>query len=429
MQIKQHYAAIDAMIGRIRERFTGEDAYIAEVFAACLQNTLQSTIQFDGEGNIFVATGDIPAMWLRDSTSQLVPFIRFAEAEPDIREILLRLSRRQMALIRLDPYANAFNMGETGSPWQGDGTEMQPAIWERKYEIDSLCYPVQLSWLMWKNAGITEQFDAGWIEAVRTILRTFRTEQDHEHRSPYRFQRTNCPFTDTLSREGKGALVKPNIGLIWSGFRPSDDACVYGYHIPSNLFAAVILGYAAEIARAFYRDEALAAEAEALAAEVRAAVAKYALPPVPPEMPAPFYAYEVDGFGQYLIMDEANVPSLLALPLLGACAADDPIYQNTRRLMLSEANPYYYSGKCLHGIGSPHTPVSYVWDIALAVEGLTTNDSEEKLRLIRTMARNDAGTKLMHEGIHVDDPTRFTRPWFSWANSMFCELVMNFCGV
>lgn len=425
MQIQPHYQSIDAMIERVRQRFTDDDAYIAEVFAACLQDTLQKTIAFSPAGEIFVVTGDIPAMWLRDSTSQLLPFLRFAVDEPDIREILLRLNRRQMKLISIDPYANAFNMGAEGSIWVSDDTDMKPELWERKYEIDSLCFPVQLSYKMWKSAGITEQFDEGWREAVRLIIKTFRTEQNHEENSPYHFRRADCVYTDTLSRDGRGALVKSGIGLVWSGFRPSDDACVYGYLIPSNMFAAVILDYISEIARAFYSDEALASEAEAFSREIREALARYA---VMPNVPKPFYAYEVDGFGQYLFMDDGNVPSLMSLPMLGWCEPDDPIYLNTREKILSQSNPYYYSGKCLRGVGSPHTPPDYVWDIALAVEGLTTRDKDRKLELIRMMVNNDAGTKLMHEGIHVDDPTVYTRPWFSWANSMYCELVMDYCG-
>ena len=425
MQIQPHYQSIDAMIEQVRQRFTGDDAYIAEVFAACLQDTLQKTIAFSPAGEIFVVTGDIPAMWLRDSTSQLLPFLRFAVDEPDIREILLRLNRRQMKLITIDPYANAFNMGAEGSIWVSDDTDMKPELWERKYEIDSLCFPVQLSYKMWKSAGITEQFDEGWRDAVRLIIKTFRTEQNHEENSPYHFRRADCVYTDTLSRDGRGALVKSGIGLVWSGFRPSDDACVYGYLIPSNMFAAVILDYVSEIARAFYNDEALASKAEAFSREIREALARYA---VMPNVPKPFYAYEVDGFGQYLFMDDGNVPSLMSLPMLGWCEPDDSIYLNTREKILSQSNPYYYSGKCLRGVGSPHTPPDYVWDIALAVEGLTTRDNDRKLELIRMMVNNDAGTKLMHEGIHVDDPTVYTRPWFSWANSMYCELVMDYCG-
>ena len=426
MKIKEHYAAIDATIEKVRDYFRDDDPYLAEVFASCLQDTLQKTIHFSEDGAIFVATGDIPAMWLRDSTSQLTPFIRFANDEPDIREILLRLADRQMQLIRLDPYANAFNMGADGSPWMKDHTQMRPELWERKYEIDSLCYPFHLSYLMWKQAGITEHFTPEWLETARLVMKTFRTEQDHENNSTYRFQRDDCVYTDTLSRDGKGALVKGNIGLIWSGFRPSDDACAYGYLIPSNMFAAVTLSRISEIAETVYGDSALAREAEVFSAEVRAAIREYG---VMRHMGKEFYAYEVDGFGQYLVMDDANVPSLMAMPLLGWCDPDDELYRNTREVMLSQQNPYYYSGKLLRGIGSPHTPPDYVWDVALSVQGLTSKSRDEKREMIRLMAHNDAGTKLMHEGIHVDDMYRYTRPWFSWANSMYCELVLDYCGL
>lgn len=426
MQIKAHYPAVDAAIEAVRRRFTGADAHIAEVFASCLENTLQKTIRFDDDGGVFVVTGDIPAMWLRDSTSQFTPFIRFAREEPDIREILLRLSHKQMQLILLDPYANAFNMGAEGSIWVTDRTDMKPELWERKYEIDSLCYPFELSWKLWKEAGETAQFTEQWREAARLAIDTFRTEQDHEANSKYFFERQNCPFHDTLSRDGRGALVKGGIGLIWSGFRPSDDACVYGYLIPSNMFAAVILGYIAEIARDIYGDEALSKEAAEFAGQLRRAIAEYG---VVQHKGPPYYAYEVDGFGQYLVMDDANVPSLLAMPLMGWCGADDDMYRRTREVILSEQNPYYYTGERLRGIGSPHTPPRYVWDVALAVEGLTTDDAEAQLALIRMMADNDDGTNLMHEGVHADDPSRYTRPWFSWANSMYCELVMRYCGI
>ena len=151
------------------------------------------------------------------------------------------------------------------------------------------------------------------VRSAKTVIRVFRTEQDHENASPYTFERENCSFTDTLSRDGKGALVKSNVGLIWSGFRPSDDACVYGYLIPSNMLASVILGNIAEIAREIYHDEKLAEEADAFSEEVRNAIETLAILPA---QKTEYYAYEVDGFGQYLVMDDANLPSLLAMPTM-----------------------------------------------------------------------------------------------------------------
>lgn len=426
MKIKARYSVIDNMTARIREFFPEEDSRVAKVFENCISNTLQKTIHVQEDGSVYVITGDIPAMWLRDSACQLLPFLRFAKEEPEIRKILVKLVEKQMSCILLDPYANAFSVSADASGWMEDKTDMKPELWERKYEIDSLCHPVKLAWKLWKETGTTEHFTSEWKSAAKKIIETFRTEQDHEGSSPYRFERKNCVFTDTLSREGKGALVKSNIGLIWSGFRPSDDACAYGYFIPANMFASVILGHISEIAENVYGDLELAKEAAAFSKEVRDAIEKYAVIPCSEK---DYYAYEVDGFGQYLVMDDANIPSLLSMPFLGWCDKEEEKYLNTRAVVLSEQNPYYYKGKYLCGVGSPHTPAGYVWDIAVAVQGLTSSDREEQYNCIKMMVENDAGTGLMHEGVYADDPSHYTRPWFSWANSMFCELVMDYCGL
>lgn len=421
--MKNQYAAIDRMIDRVKGVFSGEDGRVGQVFENCIGDTLDNTVKRMEDGSVYVITGDIPAMWLRDSACQLMPYVRFAAQEPGIREILVKVIETQARCILLDPYANAFTLPGTTSIWTSDRTAMKPGIWERKYETDSLCHPVNLAWTLWKKAGTTEHFTPAWKRAAERIVETLQTETDHENRSEYRFQRDDCVFTDTLSRDGMGALVKPGIGLIWSGFRPSDDSCVYGYFIPANMFAAVTLERIGEISEEVYGDHALAGRARSFAAGVRRAIGEYA---VLPHTAKPYYAYEVDGFGQYLVMDDANIPSLLALPLLGWCDADDRLYLNTREVILSEHNPFYYEGKYLRGIGSPHIPVRYVWHIALAVQGLTAADCREKLDCIRQMVNSDAGTGMMHEGVFVDDPACYTRPWFSWANAMFCELVMDY---
>ena len=421
--MKNQYAAIDRMIDRVRGVFSGEDGRVGQVFENCIGDTLDNTVKRMEDGSVYVITGDIPAMWLRDSACQLMPYVRFAAQEPGIREILVKVIETQARCILLDPYANAFTLPGTTSIWTSDRTAMKPGIWERKYETDSLCHPVNLAWTLWKKAGTAEHFTPAWKRAAERIVETLQTETDHENRSEYRFQRDDCVFTDTLSRDGMGALVKSGIGLIWSGFRPSDDSCVYGYFIPANMFAAVTLERIGEISEEVYGDRALAERARSFAAGVRRAIGEYA---VLPHTAKPYYAYEVDGFGQYLVMDDANIPSLLALPLLGWCDADDRLYLNTREVILSEHNPFYYEGKYLRGIGSPHIPVRYVWHIALAVQGLTAADCREKLDCIRQMVNSDAGTGMMHEGVFVDDPACYTRPWFSWANAMFCELVMDY---
>ena len=257
------------------------------------------------------------------------------------------------------------------------------------------------------------------------MIEVFKTEQNHEENSPYYFERSNCIYTDTLSREGKGALVKKNIGLTWSGFRPSDDACIYGYLIPSNMLASVVMDNLREIAQEVYKDQELAKEAGDLSTEIREAVEKYAI--VAGEA-KDFYAYEVDGFGQYNVMDDANLPSLLSMPYIGYCDRENERYQNTREMILSERNPYYFPGKVLTGIGSPHTDTRYVWSMSLCMQGITSDDKEEKEAIFKMLENSDGGTNLMHESIFADDDTKYTRPWFSWANSVFCEFVMDYLG-
>lgn len=424
MSEKNRYKAIADMIEKVKTEF-GVDHKLAKLFENCISNTLETTIRRQEDGSVFVITGDIPAMWLRDSSCQLRPFLLFAGEEPEIEDMIVGLIRRQMQCILIDPYANAFNESANGNGFQTDHTQMKPELWERKYEIDSVCYPFQLSYLLWKNTGCTRQFDETWLRAAKTAVEVFKREQDHERNSEYLFERTNCVHTDTLSRGGKGALVKGNIGLTWSGFRPSDDACTYGYLIPSNMLAAVVLSGMAEIAEKICGDSAFAAEAGALSKEIREAVEEYA---IVPGRETEFYAYEVDGFGQYNIMDDANLPSLLSMPYLGYCDRTNERYQNTRSVILSEWNPYYYEGSYLRGIGSPHTSCGYVWTIALCIQGLTSDSEAERREIFDMLCRSDADTCLMHESIKADDPTHYTRPWFSWANSVFCEFVMDYLG-
>lgn len=434
--------AIERILRTVRETFCHDPA-VADIFEACYTNTLDTTVKRKSDGTTYVITGDIPAMWLRDSTAQLRPYLIPAREDPDICEMIVGLVKRQFAYIHIDPYANAFNEEANGRCWAHDETEMDPWVWERKYEIDSLCYPVQLAYLLWKHTGVTGHFDDSFIRGIRHILDVFETEMDHENLSRYTFSRRDCVYTDTLSRDGRGAHVKPNTGLIWSGFRPSDDACVYGYLIPSNMFASVILEYIHEIMQFMSAEYSvmegdgsdggqaedirqLGERALTMSRIVRDAVERFGVTKV--EDLGSVYAYEVDGYGQYHMMDDANVPSLLSMSYIGYRPDDAGTAANTRAYILSERNPYYYRGKCASGIGSPHTPVMYIWHISMAMEGLTSESREEKYAVIRKMIETDGKTGLMHEGFHVDDPTCFTREWFSWANALFCELVLQCCG-
>lgn len=413
------------LIEEVKGKLKGEDKLI-KMFENCYTNTLDTTVKKMEDGSTYVITGDIPAMWLRDSVCQLRPYYFLAEKDEEIADMIEGLVKRQMMYILIDPYANAFNETDNGACWEKDETDTCDWIWERKYEIDSLCFPLQMSYLLWKNTGRTGQFDEKFVEAAEKILEVWRIEQDHEGKSKYSFIRKNCPHTDTLSRDGKGALVKSNIGLTWSGFRPSDDACQYGYLIPSNMFAVVVLEYLTEIARVVLKNEELAKKAEALSKEIREAIETHGV--VNHHRFGKVYAYEADGFGQYNFMDDANVPSLLSIPYLGYTTDDNEIYQNTRKMILSEANPYYFKGTEAKGIGSPHTPTNYIWHISLAMQGLTSNNQDYKREMLEIMKNTDDNKNLMHEGFHVDDPSKYSREWFSWANAMYCELLLDYLG-
>ncbi|HOO26823.1 MAG TPA: glycoside hydrolase family 125 protein [Lachnospiraceae bacterium] len=418
-------ATVEELIEVVKAEFA-DDKKIGKMFEKCFSNTLDTTVKKLPDNTSFVITGDIPAMWLRDSVCQLRPYLILSGNNEEIAAVIAGLIKRQMEFIQKDPYANAFNEEANGMGHQEDHTEMKPFLWERKYEIDSLCFPLQFSYLYWKNTGKTNIFTEEWKQAAQTIVDTFRREQNHERNSAYFFERDHCPFTDTLSRSGKGALVRPNIGMTWSGFRPSDDACVYGYLVPANMFASVVLCDLQEIAQTVYQDPALADSAGELGNEIKQSIADYAV--LKHAEYGEVYAYEVDGYGQYNLMDDANVPSLLSMPYLGFCRENDEIYQNTRRMILSETNPFYFEGKALTGIGSPHIPGKYVWHISKAMEGLTCTDRTRKREIIEQLKNTDAGTFMMHEGVYADDAAQYTRAWFSWANAMFSELVLSYCG-
>lgn len=328
---------LKVFLKEVREKAAGEDRLLAQ-FERSFLNTLETTVKIMDDGTVHVITGDIPAMWLRDSTAQIRPFLFPAKENGEIRQMIAGLVKRQFACICLDPYANAFNEGPTGACWEKDDPDQSPWVWERKFEVDSLCYPIQLAWLLWKNTGCTDQFDGNFRTGARKILNVFRTEQNHESHSAYRFVREGSFYTDTLSRDGKGALVKPEIGMVWSGFRPSDDACTYGYLIPSNMFAVVALGYLEEIAEKVLCDERLAKEACSLKEQIHAAIEEYGRTKT--EAFGTVYAYEADGYGMFNLMDDANVPSLLSMSYLGY-PADEETMEHTRKMILSEANPYY----------------------------------------------------------------------------------------
>ena len=392
-----------------------------KLFRNTFVNTWTTTIQ-ETEEDAFVITGDIPAMWLRDSSAQVKNYLALMPASPEIQATIRKVIARQMHSILMDPYANAFNFEANGKGHVNDITEMSPWVWERKYEIDSLCYPVHLAYEYWKISGSADVFTAEAKQAFEKIIETWKVEQNHDE-SPYLFSRLKYRrYCDTLHNNGKGNPVSYT-GMTWSGFRPSDDACTYGYLVPANMFAVVILREMAEIALNIWQDATLAQNALTLAGEINQGIQKHAI--IETRDFGPVYAYEVDGRGNVLMMDDANVPSLISAPYLGYCSVDDPIYQNTRKMLLSKANPFYFEGEKAHGIGSPHTPENYIWHIALAMQGLTSTDNAEKKKLLDMIMNTHADCWFMHESFSVDNPAEFTREWFAWANTICSEFFID----
>lgn len=398
----------------------------AALVEGCLTNAWTTSMRRTADGETFLITGDIPAMWLRDSTAQVRPYLHLARTDPAVADVLVGLSRRQIRYVLLDPYANSFNEGPYDvHPEPSDVPRPGPWVWERKYEVDSLAAPIQLAYALWQATGRTDHLDKAFHRAAWLIVRTWRLEQEHDA-SDYTFRRTAGPFRgDTLDRDGLGSPVA-RTGMTWSGFRPSDDRCTYGYLVPSNALAVATLHGLAAVAAEVLGDPALAAAGRALAGELDRGIHEHARVPVDGR---DVLAYEVDGRGNAVVGDDANLPGLLSLPISGWCRTDDPLYLDTRAVVLSPANPWYYAGRHAAGIGSPHTPPAHVWPLALATAGLTARDPGEQAQAFETLARTTAGTGLMHESFHVDDPSRFTRPWFGWANAMFAELAMALAGI
>jgi meiotically up-regulated gene 157 (Mug157) protein len=414
--------AVEAAILKFKKASGNKE--LAWLFENCFPNTLDTTVDFNivnGVPDTYVITGDIDAMWLRDSSAQVWPYLGFIRQDVKLRQLIAGVIHRQTKNILKDPYANAFyNDDQKVGEWKSDLTEMKPGIHERKWEIDSLCYPIRLAHGYWKETGDTSPFTKDWIEGIRLTLATFKTQQRKSGKGPYSFQRTTAWATDGVPLGGYGYPVNP-VGLICSSFRPSDDATVFSFLVPSNFFAVISLKQAAELLGALKLEAALANECLALAKEVEAALQKYALVDQPGF--GKIYAYEVNGFGSHNLMDDANVPSLLSLPYLGAVSKSDPVYLRTRDYVLSGSNPFFFKGKAGEGIGGPHAGIDMIWPLSISMRGLTSLDNKEIQKCLKMLMASNAGTGFMHESFHKDDAAKSSRKWFAWANTLFGELV------
>lgn len=418
--------AVEAEIARITKQIA--DPELAWLFTNCYPNTLDTTVKMgsvDGKPDAFVITGDIPCLWLRDSAAQVKPYLHLARHDPKLVELFRGLIGRQARCILIDPYANAFMedpSAKTNLKWAlTDDTEMRPGVAERKWEIDSLCYAIRLAYGYWTETGDTVPFDSTWAESARAIVRTFREQQRKNGPGSYRFQRPANQPSETLLA-GLGAPTR-KVGLIHSGFRPSDDSCLYPLFIPANLFAVTALRELAKIAQGARGDAALANDAAALADEVERALGQHGTMRLKDGREV--WAYEVDGYGNAIFMDDANVPSLSGLAWLGCVPADDPLWQRTADAAWSEANPWFFRGTAGEGIGGPHIGEGQIWPMSLIVRALTSTDDATILKCLATLKSTHAGTGFMHEAFDKDNPAKFTREWFAWANGLFGELILH----
>ncbi len=418
--------AVEREIARVSARIA--DPELRWLFSNCYPNTLDTTIlslKTGRDADAFVITGDIPCLWLRDSAAQLAPYLHLVRQDTRLRDLFRGLIARHARSILIDPYANAFMQdpaAPTTLPWAlKDETAMHPGVAERKWEVDSLCYAIRLASGYWRETRDPTPFDAVWADSARAIVRTLRTEQRRDGSSPYSFRRAASQPTETLLW-GKGNPTRP-VGLIHSAFRPSDDACLYPLFVPANLFATTTLRELAVVANEARGDATLARDAAALADEVSAALARHGTMRLPTGEEV--WAYEVDGFGNAMFMDDANVPSLSGLAWLGCVSPDDARWRRTAAAAWSGANPWFFRGRAAEGIGGPHVGAGQIWPMSLIVRALSARDDATIRACLTMLKTTHAGTGFMHEAFDQHDPAKFTRSWFTWANGLFGQLILH----
>jgi meiotically up-regulated gene 157 (Mug157) protein len=404
-------ASIDTYIsshsGAIPEdRLDRLDRYTRDLF--------EKALRLQPDGTVFVLTGDIPAMWIRDSTWQMLPLLSITP-DDELIATIAGVSRLQARQLLIDPYANAFNESANGNCWLKDFPDQSPWVFERKFEIDSLAAFFELAVRLYTSTGCTLHLDADFWKATQAVADVIDAERQHDSDS-YVLVRPDAPATDSLSHGGVGAPFTPN-GLVWSGFRPSDDRCVLPFFIPGNAHLAVVLRKLSVIAEACDQS-AIAARLSALSDSINAALksvlAQHELIP-----------YEVDGRGNAVFSDDPNFPSLISLPFLGWCSPEDEQYRKTRGWLLSDDNPRFRRSAIAEGLSSEHTPETHIWPLAIAMRGLTATSRDEALSCLETLERSDGGTGSMHESFDVGNPVNFTRPWFSWADMAYCQLLLK----
>jgi meiotically up-regulated gene 157 (Mug157) protein len=417
-----------------------KDKQLATMFINCFPNTLDTTVDFtkmnDGSFDTFIITGDILAMWLRDSTNQVYPYIPFINKDSHLKNMIEGLINRQIKSVLLDAYANAFNKENDGSPFLNSDETYKlgfldtfvPALTtylhERKFEIDSLCSVIRLSYSYFKIVNNVEIFKkAEWKTAMFSILEILKNQQkgSEEDQPPaYFFKRTTSNPLDTLLW-GVGSPAR-RTGMCKTPFRPSDDATTLPFNIPVNAMTVVSLKQLSELFN-LIGEKQKAEEAIKLSQEIEQGIKKFGIANHP--IYGLIYAYEVDGFGSAYFMDDAGIPSLLSLPYLEFTQKTDVVYQRTRKFILSDYNPYYSNGTEADGIGSPHIGIGHIWPMSIIMRAMTSDDDQEILNCLQLLKKSSANTGFIHESFWKNNVYQYTRPWFAWANSLFGELILS----
>ncbi|CAK7274275.1 hypothetical protein SEPCBS57363_006080 [Sporothrix epigloea] len=422
----------------------GTDNYAAHNAASAKVKSAKKGTQGNGEGKwegaqSFIITGDIIAEWLRDSTNQLSPYQPLAKKDRGIYNLILGAINTQSEYVIASPYCNAFQpppISGLRPSENGQSDSVHPAfepstVFECKYELDSLAHFLALANEFHQHTGSTDYLTPRWYRALATVLRvleqqsqpTFDPVTGQFVRNEYTFQRETNIGTETLNLAGVGNPLNNGTGLIRSAFRPSDDATILGFFIPANAMIAVELKRTAAVLAKVKGKEALSKAVAAWSQAITDGIWEYGV--VKHRDFGNVFAYEVDGYGSHILMDDANYPSLLALPLMGFVPVTDPTYQNTRRMLLSKkSNPYYLSGREFKGIGGPHIGLQNAWPMSLLIQAQTSEDDaeiQECLSLVLSTAR----LGLIHESVDVNNMYSYTRSWFAWANGVFAETILD----
>lgn len=437
------------------------DRDLARLFENAFPNTLDTTVKWHVDGNpalngglqqrlrpgtdgewegpqSFIVTGDINAEWLRDSTNQLAQYQKLSKKDKRIETLILGAINTQAEYVIQSPYCNAFQPplpSELDPSDNGQADTVHPVyepsrVFECKYELDSLAHFLSLSNQFYETTESTEFATSRWLKAIDRVLSvlddqsrsTFDPETGIYRRQVYRFQRQTDTGTETLNLAGNGNPLNWGTGLVRSAFRPSDDATILGFLVPANAMMAVELKRLAKTLAAVGKSK-LAEKVQARGETIEKGVWEYGV--IEHKKWGKVFAFEVDGYGSSIFMDDANLPSLLALPLLGFVKVDDPTYQNTRRMILSkEGNPYYLEGLQFKGIGGPHIGLQNAWPLSLLVQAMTTDNDTEIGELLQAV-KEASPLGLIHESVNVDYTSDYTRSWFAWANSVFAQTILD----